>query len=126
MILEILLHSIYNFFFKLYLGSVGWTLPAIINGDVFFILGFVIAMFTPVGTIATRSMISRCVNEDEVGSILALIAVLSAISSSLIAAAYQAIYAGTIETFPAAFLLINSSMLILTIPNNLILKKKLA
>ena len=110
----------------MYLGSVGWTLPAIINGDVFFILGFVIAMFTPVGTIATRSMISRCVNEDEVGSILALIAVLSAISSSLIAAAYQAIYAGTIETFPAAFLLINSTMLILTIPNNLILKKKLA
>ena len=69
--------------------------------------------------------LSRCVEEDEVGSIFALISVISAISSSLMTAAYQAIYARTIETFPAAFLVINSSMLLLTIPNNFVLKKKL-
>ena len=88
-------------------------------------MGFVIASFTPVCTVGSRTLISRCVSPDEVGSIFALISVVSAISSSLITASYQAIYAGTIETFPAAFLVINASLMILTIPNLIYLRRKL-
>ena len=88
-------------------------------------LGFVIASFTPVCTVGTRALISRCVSNDEVGSIFALISVISAISSSLISAAYQAIYSGTLETFPAAFLVINASLIMLTVPNNLFLRRML-
>ena len=70
-------------------------------------------------------MISQCVMGDEVGSIFALISVISAISSSLMTAAYNAIYSATIDIFPATFLVLNSSMMLLTIPNNLLLRKKL-
>ena len=106
-------------------GALGWSLPAFIKGQLWFILGFVLALFTPVTTVATRTLISRCVSPDEVGSIFALISVISAISSSLITAAYQAIYKATLETFPAAFLLINASFLLLTIPNNVFARNKI-
>ena len=101
-------------------------MPAIFKGQSWiFILGFVISSFTPVCTIGSRALISRCVSSDEVGSVFALISVISAISSSLISAAYQAIYSGTLDTFPAAFLVVNATLMILTIPNNLYLRKKL-
>ena len=106
-------------------GAIGWSLPAFINGQLWFILGFVLALFTPVTTVCTRTLISRCVSPDEVGSIFALISVISAIASSLITAAYQAIYKATLETFPSTFLLINASLLLVTIPTNLFLRKKL-
>ena len=106
-------------------GAIGWSLPAFIQGQLWFILGFVLALFTPVTTVCTRTLISRCVNPDEVGSIFALISVISAISSSLITAGYQAVYKATLETFPSAFLLINAGLLLLTIPTNLFLRKNL-
>ena len=106
-------------------GAIGWGLPALVNGEAVFIVGFVIASFTPICTITVRAMISQCVMGDEVGSIFALISVISAISSSLMTAAYNAIYSATIDIFPATFLLLNSGMMLLTIPNNLLLRKKL-
>ena len=106
-------------------GAIGWGLPAFINNEAVFIVGFVIASFTPICTITVRAMISQCVMSDEVGSIFALISVISAISSSLMTAAYNAIYSATIDIFPATFLVLNSSMMLLTIPNNLLLRKKL-
>jgi hypothetical protein len=106
-------------------GAVGWSLPAFIGGQMTFILGFVLASLTPVATVATRALISKCVAEDEVGSIFALVSLISAVSSSLITAAYQAIYSATLDTFAATFLVINASLLILTIPNNVYLRQRL-
>lgn len=107
-------------------GAFGWLLPVFIAGqELTFIIGFIIASFTPVCTIGVRALISRCVGPDEIGSIFALISVISAISSSLITAAYQAIYATTLDSFPAAFLVINAAFLLLTVPNNLLLRRKM-
>ena len=111
--------------FKNRLFFTGWTLPAIFNGQSIFIIGFVISSFTSMCTTVTRALITRCVNPDEVGAIFALIGIISAISSSLITAAYQAIYSATIEIFPAAFLIVNASFMLISIPNNIYLWKKL-
>ena len=119
------LHDATTLIIACIIGAVGWSLPAFVDGQTAFIVGFVLAVLTPVGTVITRSLISRCVNVNEVGSIFALISVISAVSSSAITAAFQAIYSGTLETFPAAFLIINSSFLLLTLPNNLYLRKYL-
>ena len=115
----------FRFLINSWFFLIGWSLPAFIPGQLWFILGFVLALFTPVTTVCTRTLISRCVSPDEVGSVFALISIISAIASSLITAAYQSIYKATLETFPSAFLLINASLLLVTIPTNLFLRKKL-
>jgi PCFT/HCP family folate transporter-like MFS transporter 1/3 len=63
-------------------------------------------------------MASKAVDESEVGKIFALFGLLGAISSSLIVAAYQALYAATLETFPGAFLLLNSALYLASVPIN--------
>ena len=70
-------------------------------------------------------MISKCVEENEVGRIFAVISIISAVSSSLITAAYQAIYSATLEVFPEAYLIVNAALFCLALPNNFILRKRL-
>ncbi len=70
-------------------GAVGQTLPAVLRPSWVFYLGSVISSFSPAATITARTMSSRCVEEDEVGRIFAVISLMSALSSSLVSAAYQ-------------------------------------
>ena len=70
-------------------------------------------------------MVSKCVEENEVGRVFAVISIISALSSSLITAGYQAIYSASIEVFPAAYLLVNAVLFCLALPGNFILRKRL-
>ena len=47
-------------------GAIGWSLPAFIDGQIWFIIGFILAMFTPITRVAIRTLISQCVTSDEV------------------------------------------------------------
>lgn len=106
-------------------GAVGMAFPAFIEPSWAFFLGSFISSFSPAATIVVRSMASRCVEELEVGRVFAMISFISAISSSLITAAFQGIYSATLETFPGAFLLVNAAFFVATIPNNIYLWNRL-
>ena len=79
----------------------------------------------PALTIAARSMISQCVEADEVGRILSIFTVCSAISSSVGTAIFQRIYGLTLDTFPGAYLAINAALYLISVPNNVVLKYKI-
>ena len=70
-------------------------------------------------------MVSKCVEENEVGRVFAVISIISALSSSLITAGYQAIYSASLEVFPEAYLIVNAALFCLALPNNFILRKRL-
>ena len=70
-------------------------------------------------------MVSRCVEENEVGRIFAVISIISALSSSLITAAFQAIYSASLEVFPEAYLLVNACLFCMALPSNFFLRKRL-
>ena len=106
-------------------GALGMTLPAVLAPAWAFYLGSLVSSFSPAATITVRAMSSRCVTEDEVGKLFAVISLMSAVSSSLISAAYQSIYLATIDTFAGAFLIVNAAFFLVTIPNNLYLRRKL-
>ncbi|XP_059089162.1 proton-coupled folate transporter-like [Tigriopus californicus] len=106
-------------------GAVGMGFPALIEPSWAFFLGSFISSFSPAATIVVRSMASRCVEENEVGRVFAMISFISAISSSLITAAFQAIYSTTLNTFPETFLLVNAAFFVATIPNNIFLWNRL-
>ena len=72
-----------------------------------------------------RAMVSKCVDENEVGRVFAVISIISAISSSLITAGFQAIYSASLEVFPEAYLLVNAGLFSLALPNNFLLRKHL-
>ena len=71
-------------------------------------------------------MVSKCVEENEVGRIFAVISIISALSSSLITASFQAIYSASLNVFPEAYLLVNACLFTLALPNNFILRKRLS
>ena len=71
-------------------------------------------------------MVSKCVEENEVGRIFAVISIISALSSSLITAGYQAIYSASLDVFPEAYLIVNAALFCLALPNNFILRKRLS
>lgn len=100
-------------------------IPAVSTPAYAFYIGSIVSSFSPAATITVRAMASRCVNEDEVGKLFAVISLMSAVSSSLISAAYQSIYSATLDTFAGAFLLVNAGFFLITVPNNLYLRKKL-
>ena len=70
-------------------------------------------------------MVSKCVEENEVGRVFAVISIISALSSSLITAGYQAIYSASLEVFPEAYLVVNAALFCFALPNNFILRKRL-
>ena len=71
-------------------------------------------------------MVSKCVEENEVGRVFAVISIISALSSSLITAGYQAIYSATLDVFPEAYLIVNAALFCIALPNNFILRKRLS
>jgi len=71
-------------------------------------------------------MVSKCVEENEVGRVFAVISIISALSSSLITAGYQAIYSASLDVFPEAYLIVNAALFCLALPNNFILRKHLS
>ena len=119
------LHDITLLILSSLTGVIGWSLPALLEGQIWFIIGFILAMFTPVTRVAIRTLISQCVSKDEVGSIFGLDAVIGAVSSSLVTATFDAIYKATLEIYASAFLLINAGLMLLTIPLNIFARIKL-
>ena len=71
-------------------------------------------------------MVSKCVEENEVGRVFAVISIISALSSSLITAGYQAIYSATLDVFPESYLIVNAALFCIALPNNFILRKRLS
>ena len=71
-------------------------------------------------------MVSKCVEENEVGRVFAVISIISALSSSLITAGYQAIYSASLDVFPEVYLIVNAALFCLALPNNFILRKRLS
>ena len=71
-------------------------------------------------------MVSKCVEENEVGRVFAVISIISALSSSLITAGYQAIYSASLDVFPEAYLIVNAALFCIALPNNFILRKRLS
>ena len=63
--------------------------------------------------------------ENEVGRVFAVISIISALSSSLITAGFQAIYSATLDGFPETYLLVNASLFCLALPANFVLRKRL-
>ena len=106
-------------------SAIGALLPIIIDSPTGFYLGSIVGSLGPANTIAARSMISKCVEEVEVGRILSLFTLASAISSSVGTAIFQKIYSATLTTFPGFFLLVNAVLYLLAQPNNIVLKYKL-
>ena len=72
-----------------------------------------------------RSVISRAVSGDEIGRIFSFMALFSAVSGSLVEAAFQKILNTTLDTLPGAYLLVLASLLIITVPTNLIMRRLL-
>ena len=70
-------------------------------------------------------MVSKCVEENEVGRVFAVISIISALSSSLITAGYQAIYSASLDVFPESYLLLNAILFCLALPGNFMLRKHL-
>ena len=73
-----------------------------------------------------RSVISRAVSADEVGRIYSVLALFSAVSGSLVEAAFQKLYYGTKDIlFGGVYLLVLAGMLVVTIPVNFIIRRLL-
>ena len=73
-----------------------------------------------------RSVISRAVSGDEIGRIYSFLALFSAVSGSLVEAAFQKLYNVSLETLDGGvYLLVLASLLLITIPVNVIIRKLL-
>ena len=66
---------------------------------------------------------SLAVSGDEIGRIFSVLALLSSVGTSLVSGAWQKLYNVTLDTFPGAFLLVAATMLIITIPVHLAMKR---
>ena len=62
---------------------------------------------------------------DEIGRIFSFMSLFSAVSGSLVEAAFQKILNTTLDTLPGAYLLVLASLLIITVPTNLIIRRLL-
>ncbi|TRY81172.1 hypothetical protein TCAL_13740 [Tigriopus californicus] len=62
-----------------------------------------------------RSLMTKCINSDEVGKLYSFIAVLVAIMPILSNPAFRQLYNATLKTFPSAFLLLGASLNVLLI-----------
>ena len=119
-------------------SAVGFCLPAFTDRDVppeettvwlksgtfvlnWFSLASFVCMLSPVTTIATRSIISQTVPASEIGRVYSVLALFSAASGSLVEAGYQLLYSATISTFLGSYLVLNASLLVFTIPVNLVI-----
>ena len=97
-------------------------LQSCVEADTFIdILHEVIPILSPVTTIATRSIISQTVPASEIGRVYSVLALFSAASGSLVEAGYQLLYSATISTFLGSYLVLNASLLVFTIPVNLVI-----
>ena len=63
------------------------------------------------------------VSGEEIGRIFSVLALFSSVGTSLVSGAWQKLYNLTLDTFPGAFLVMAASLLIITIPVHLIMKK---
>ncbi len=106
-------------------GVVGQALPAFLRPSWAFYLGSIINSFSPAATITARTLASRCVSAEEVGRVFGVFSLVSAVSSSGVTAAFQAIYAATIDSFAGTFLLVNAGLFLVTVPTNIYLRKNL-
>ena len=68
-------------------------------------------------------MISLAVSSEEIGRIFSVLALFSSVGTSLVSGAWQKLYNLTVDTFPGAFLILAASLLIITIPVHLIMKR---
>lgn len=68
-------------------------------------------------------MVSKCIEENEVGRVFAVTSIIAALSSSLVRAEFQEIYSASLDTFPEAYLLVIAILFVLAIPANFILRK---
>ena len=73
-----------------------------------------------------RALVSKYVEDDEVGRIFAVMGIMAALSSSLGHATFQAIYSASLDVFPEAYLLVTACIFCVAIPSNFILRKKLS
>ena len=80
-------------------GAMGMMIPAIVTPAWGMYLGCIVACFVPAGTMTVRSMASKCVNDNEIGRVFSVISLMNAVGSTAIAAAYQAIYAATVDYY---------------------------
>ena len=122
-------------------------LPALTPGGadnaVWFIVGSFICMLSPVNTIVTRfdktltlkkhcimiiarSIISRAVSPHEIGRVYSVLALFSAVSGSLVEAAFQKLYNSSLDILEGGvYLLVLAGLLLVTIPVNIIVRKLL-
>lgn len=107
-------------------GALGNAIPLMIKPSWGMYLGSIIGSLNPACTITSRSMVSQCVENDEIGKILSIFTVMSALSSSVGTAAFQELYSATLTTFPGAFLALNALLYLIASPNNLILRRNLS
>ena len=68
---------------------------------------------------------SLAVSGDEIGRIFSVLALFSSVGTSLVSGAWQKLYNLTLDTFPGAFLLVAASMLMITIPVHMVMKRLL-
>ncbi len=59
---------------------------------------------------ASRALLTKCADEDEVGKIFSVIAFLAALMPILGNPMYRALYNATIDTFPSAYFLFSASI----------------
>ena len=62
---------------------------------------------------------------NEIGRIFSVLAIFSAITGSVVGAAFQMIYNKTLDTFPGAYLLGTSGLALAAIPTNMLMFKLL-
>jgi len=100
-----------------FISAIGFIIPVFTKDSVWFRVGSFICMLSPVNTIVTRSVISRAVSGDEIGRIYSFLALFSAVSGSLVEAAFQKLYNVSLETLDGGvYLLVLASLLLITIP----------
>ena len=77
----------------------------------------------PGNIICIRSIISRAVSPHEIGRVYSVLALFSAVSGSLVEAAFQKLYNSSLDILEGGvYLLVMAGLLLITIPVNLIVR----
>jgi len=115
--------------------ALGYCLPAFTDSSAWLTVGdFILNWFSFCSfltvmcqcyQIINRSVMSQAVESDEIGRIFSILAIFSAITGSIVGAAFQMIYNKTLDTFPGAYLLGTSGLALAAIPTNMIMYKLL-
>ncbi len=69
----------------------------------------------------TRSLVTRCVSDDEIGKCFSAIAVFSSLVPLVSSPAFRLLYNATLSSFPAAFLWMCACVMLLPAANNVYL-----